>query len=315
MNKIIATSSALLVLFTLSNSLFAASFDERFSPLDMNYALPQWTTGDEWAVEVQYSFKYSFYDCNELDKNATLHCNKDDDIKFNIYFKYTGEFDFYYKTRESGPVINRLSNPAFHLLWQLPKNKTFKWFDIGLEHNSDGQTTSANKKDEDTTSATYGQYITKIENNIGNHKYFDTLSRSADYISLSLGGKHGSEDRDKFSLIAKVYDDGEESNITWGSLAGTNTQFKDYDLININFSSQLDASYDHFKNIVFGAEYKVGLQGFNTDSIDLNLITLWQPGSGWQIPLLLRVHLGPMDRLSNYTQSINSFGLGVAFSY
>lgn len=302
-----------ILMCSACGSAIAEGFSNRFEPLGMNYALPQWTDGDEWAMEVNYSFKYTLFNCELWAETPLLGCKSDDDVRFNFYFKYNGEFDFYADSRESGPVINRTSNPAFHLLFKLKDRKNIEWFDIGIEHRSDGQVVDANDKDTDPGSPTFGQYLTQIAYQNDNHKYFDYLSRGANYLSLSVGGKFGNGG--KFSLSGKVYDSSEESYITWGELAGEDVKFKDYDLIRLNVSKAFKLDSLKFPVVTLGAEYTVGLEGFNTDSIDINLITPWRSTSGWEIPILIRAHFGPMDRLSDYTQERNSIGVGVAFSY
>jgi hypothetical protein len=52
-------------------------------------------------------------------------------------------------TRTSGPVINRISNPAIHIFNRIPGKSLplgIRYFDIGFEHRSDGQVTEINIK-------------------------------------------------------------------------------------------------------------------------------------------------------------------------
>ena len=288
------------------------TFSERFQPYDTNYALMQGTKDDERAVEVQYSFKYLFYNCEFWEAESLVGCTSNNKAK--LFFSYTGEFDFYMGTRESGPVINRVSNPALHFrVDDTDENPIIDWVDFGVEHRSNGQVVDVNEVDNDPASPTFGQFLTQIEYQAGNHKYFDTLSRSANYINLAMGVETDATRRIKFSYKFYFNDD---SNITWGPLAGTDTEIDDYDLLNIDYSETFDIGFQHFPELTFGVEYVIGREGFDTDSVDINLIIPWEmDGKGWQIPFLIRAHIGPMDRLSDYTQSRNSIGFGVAFSY
>jgi len=63
-----------------------------------------------------------------------------------LFFTCSGEFDIYVGKRGSSPVLNRISNPAFHWVlartgsdFSAPEGRTR--IDFGLEHESDGQTT------------------------------------------------------------------------------------------------------------------------------------------------------------------------------
>lgn len=296
------------------SSAHASEFNNRFMPYDMNYALSQWTADDEWAAEVQYSFKYIFYNCILHNEKNVFGCQENAKSKAHLYLKYTGEFDFYAGSRDSGPVINRTSNIALQVRWDMQATaKYLKWYDIGIEHRSDGQVTDANLKDDDPASPSVGQYLTEIEYQKGNHEYFDTLSRGADYISLSFGG--ALSDSIKYSLKYKIYDNTEESNITWGELAGTDTDFADYDLMTFSIAKKISTGKDGIRIITLAADYTAGRGGLDTDSIDVSLIIPLKSEDGWDIPLLIRAHAGPMDRLSDYTRSRDSIGVGLAFSF
>lgn len=304
----------ILLLLLANKTALSASFDERFEPLGLNYAIAQWTDEDDWAIEVNYAFKYTLFNCEDWVDAPLIGCKKDDDIRFNFYFKYIGEFDFYAGTRDSGPVINRTSNPAFHFLFKLKGRKYVDWFDIGIEHRSNGQVTDADDIDTNPTSPTFGLHQTEIEDQNNNHEYFDTISRSADYLSISLGGSFGKNLN--YSVSGKIYNSStEESNITWGKLAEKGVKFKDYDLLSLSINKKFMLTNTHIQHIILGAEYTIGLEAFNADSLDVNLIIPWQSSSGWEIPLLVRAHIGPMDRLSNYAKEINSIGIGLVFTY
>jgi len=173
--------TALMFSFT-SASASSNGFGDRFFPYGTNYALPQFTNGDDRAFEVQYSFKYILFDCEKSQLIPPIKCSTDDGKGLNVYFSFTGEFDFYLGSRESGPVVNRTSNPVFHMRWDILEKKSsdyIEWYDIGFEHRSDGQVVSADLQDSNPASPTFGQYLTEIELQNGNHEYFDTLSRGA----------------------------------------------------------------------------------------------------------------------------------------
>lgn len=284
---------------------------ERFKPYKMNYAIWQYTKSDDNAAEVQYSLKYDIID---LQRQQDMH---------NFYLSYTGKFDFYMGTRDSGPVINRTSNPAAHYRYgaHVGDNSTL-WLDIGIEHRSNGQVTDANAKDESPTSPTNGQYLAQIEYGKGNHEYFDGISRGSNYVSITPGwryrdrDKSGVEyDREKLEIEGKIYFSN-DSNITWGPFAGSSRRFIDYDLARILYSHTQTFGFVHFKDATIGFEYVIGTNGFATDSVDVYLIVPWYSRtSEWKIPFIVKSHFGPMDRLSNYTHSLQSVGLGLALAY
>lgn len=295
---------------------------ERFQSFDKNYMMWQWTKGDEQSMEVQYSLKYIYF------KNSVT-----DDTEFNSYFSYTGKFDFYMETRDSGPVINRVSNPALHFRLEskepevcrktretlecqkykmTKKYPNFQWIDFAVEHRSDGQVVDAKAKDDNPASPTFGKYLAQIEYEKGNHQYFDSISRGSNYFSLSAGSELMKELLVEVS--PKLYFTN-DSDITWGKYAGSGTSFTDFDLL------RTKATYTWYQaekeRLTLGLEYTIGKKAFATDSLDVYLIVPCRFGTlnNWNLPLMLKAHTGPMDRLSDYSKPINSIGVGVAFAY
>lgn len=283
---------------------------KRFQPYKMNYAIYQFTSSDEDAIEVQYSLKYNLID---LEKDKVTH---------NVYLSYTGKFDFYMGTRDSGPVINRTSNPAAHYRYGERVNDNNKyWLDVGIEHRSNGQVTDANAKDNNPTSPTYGQYLAQIEYDKGNHQYFDGISRGANYVSITPAWTYRKiddgfyYDRDKLEIETKIYFSN-DSNITWGPYTGSDRRFSDYDLVRILYSHTQTFDFVHLRDATIGFEYVFGKKGFDTDSIDVFLVVPWYSKTReWKIPVIVKSHFGPMDRLSNYTQSMRSVGVGLALAF
>jgi hypothetical protein len=300
---------------------------QRFKPYGLNYGIWQFTEDDEQALEVQYSFKYALYDCQRYNEKGWFGCGKDARTKLSGFFSYTGKFDFYMFTRNSSPVINRTSNPALHAnLEHEHNNGLFAWGDLGIEHRSNGQVVEVNTKDTNPASPTFGQYQTEIEYQKGNHEYFDRLSRDANYFNLAIGVKRMSEPNPKaiwldrktetnLDLGVKLYFT-DDSDVTWGKYAGTGSRFKDFDLVRLRAHHTVKGLHNKFPEIIVGLEYLIGRKAFSTDSLDLYLIAPFiSKNGGWEIPLMLKGHLGPMDRLSDYTRSVNSIGVGLVFSY
>lgn len=271
-----------------------------------------WTQNDEWALRAHYSFKYSF--CGPRirradEKRESLSvassfslCPRGDFARqIELFLAYTGEFDFYLGTRNSGPVINRLSAPGLFLRIPLKAVFSGNWSDadsveLGLEHRSNGQVADAVSAR--GTRSAQGNYIA------GNHQYFDTVSRGANYLVLALDrrellGNKGLDLRAKLRIsIGK-----QDSDVTWGPLANSGRRFSDYDRLDIRMS------YELAKLHRLEVQWRVGDKGFETDS--------WTFGWRWnfgEVPLYLRLHYGPMNTLSNYTQKQTSIGFGLLFS-
>jgi hypothetical protein len=298
---------------------------QRFKPYGLNYGIWQFTKDDEQALEVQYSFKYALYDCRRYNETGWFGCSRDARTKLSGFFSYTGKFDFYMFTRNSSPVINRTSNPALHAHFEHEHDDgLLAWGDLGIEHRSNGQVVEVNSRDTNPASPTFGQYQTEIEYQKGNREYFDRLSRDANYVNLAIGVKRMSNpipeafwlDRKtetNLDLGLKLYFT-DDSDVTWGKYAGTGSRFKDFDLVRLRAHHTLKGLGEVFPEVIVGLEYLIGRKAFSTDSLDLYLITPFI-GWGWEIPFMVKAHFGPMDRLSDYTRSVNSIGTGVVFSY
>lgn len=95
----------------------------RLRPYEPSHMLFNKAQNDEWAIRAHYSFQYSIYPtrrevpCEQV-RFADANLLTLVEPAYDIYFSYTGEFDFYAGTRPSGPVVNRTSNPALHARFQ-----------------------------------------------------------------------------------------------------------------------------------------------------------------------------------------------------
>src|SRR5712691_2744880 len=142
----------------------------RFSAYEPNYAVWRHASGDENAIRVHYSFRHLFTapDCmsayrrentsaewkdmsaehKKATAEAALECLNSYDSRYQIFLSFTGEFDFYMTTRDSSPVINRVSSPGLHYRRYTPASGwlQMKWWDVAVEHKSDGQATDARDK-------------------------------------------------------------------------------------------------------------------------------------------------------------------------
>lgn len=309
----------------------------RFSAYQPNYAIYQATEDDDNSIEVHYSFKYlltrpdciSEYRYKNKSASDALTCINAYKQRSEWYFSYTGEFDFYMGTRDSGPVINRISNPAFHRRQYLGNRyiwdrASISWFDIGIEHRSDGQVIDVDDKVNDPSSVNNGRFKTQVELENGNREYFDALSRGANYISLeakmNIGDAHKlKKECDKtitcfefWASVKPIYLT-HDSNITWGPLANSNVKISDYDRFKFIIADTFNTGWSLIPKIELGGEWVLGDELLKTDSQDISVFLPLRIKDGWKIPLYIRAHFGPLSTLSDYTKEQNSIGIGLKF--
>lgn len=259
-----------------------------------------WAGRDEAAVRVQYSFKYSIYGCPGRAGLTPERLVSASSLDSEVFLAYTGQFDFYMGTRDSGPVINRLSMPGIH--WRLPlqflRAQTADTTSVvlSLEHRSDGQVFEPTKGT--------GPAQTQLAYAQKDRALFDTISRGSNYVGLtaqtdvSLGGR-------TVGLVGiwRGYLS-QDSQVTWGPLAGRGYSIADHDRVWLRASTQADGIG------LFDVAWRVGDAMFKTDSFDIG----WQAPPKLGLPWYVRAHVGPMNTLSNYTQRQDSLGVGLRFS-
>ena len=302
----------------------SACAPSRFRGYEPTYAIYKWTQDDESTIRAHFSFRYLIFtaDCvgayrrtsaapdrkQALDK--LTECFRTDKRQHEWYLMYTGEFDFYWGTRASGPVINRVSNPGFHYrLYNGPRER-LEWFDFGIEHRSDGQTTDV--RDEVVTAAGKVK-VAELAYQKGDHAYFDTVSRDTNYLTAETHYL-ASDSLDLYARVKFLYF-GNETEITWGPLADQNVKMRDYDrfrfILNYTFGGR-KADKTRSEQLAVFAEWTVGDKALQSDSLNLGLYLPVTTRMG-RLPLFARLHLGPMETLSNYTKSQSSLGIGLMF--
>lgn len=305
------------------------------------YAVHQWTEGDENSLRLHYSFRYTLFvpDCLAAYGAATLNeqrlaapastASKEDreyaraerrsaaeaalaclrrfDERDEWYVMYTGEFDFYMGTRPSGPVVNRISNPGMHYrrYYKRPDDASWglAWWDLGIEHRSDGQTTNPHALTHEN------QFRTQVAFENNDHAYLDSVSQDTNFVAIEAEhyiGKH----LDLRTRLKAFYFDNDTA-ITWGPLANEDIEMADYDrlrlLASVRIGPERPSPADEMRLLL---EWTVGDKGLKTDSFNLGFYLPLRPGN-FRIPLFFRAHYGPLHTLSDFAREQNSVGIGL----
>lgn len=300
----------------------ALSDGARLTAYEDNYAVwqrmrtPGWAAPDEAALRARISFKYTFCGppsraSGSAARGAEVAATPADSMcptsgrwrDTELYFAYTAEFDFYAGTRPSGPVIGRVNAPG--LFVRLPARAFLgsDWqaddgLELGLQHRSDGQTTEVDTpRDAETARQRYA---------LGDHRYFDTISRGANFLLVGLDKQVPKMPPGQALLLRarlRLYLGTQDADVTWGPRAGTGSRFSDYDRL------EWQAWWTLNERLKLDAQWRVGDRGAATDSWTLGL-----EFKALGVPWYLRYHRGPMNTLSNYTQRQDSLGLGLRFT-
>lgn len=306
---------------------------ERFAAFHDNYLLWNqmsnngWTQHDERALRGQVSVKYSIANCPQRREKDSRALEQDPTVAesadmgqrlagIEVFVSYTNRFDFYLGSRDSGPVINRVSNPGLHLrlppgfFTGKPGNRRDTW-QLSFEHMSDGQVVEpvTNADDQQRAQRAYER---------GDHRFFDTVSRGMNYVAIqgewvwALSGGDDDKQGTKLDLRAKVksYVGRSDSAITWGPLAGQGLSFANYERVKVRVGLYVHELGRFELTTQFGdsglrhASHTLGWQK-NIRSDTLN----------FELPLFVQLHSGPMNTLSNYTQRQDSVGIGLRVAY
>lgn len=249
----------------------------RLLPYEPNWFI--WIKPDYDDATLRSHLSFS-YDISSLNNNiSNSNC---------LFFSYTGEFDFYLSTRESSPVINRINNPALH--WRYQELQFINWLDVGLQHKSNGQA---------GTITTIAQ-ISQARQASFNHQeyYFDGLSRSENYISTTIN--IGNPSNTSYWISVKHYLKSSEDAVYWGKYSDGNISLQDFEKYKLTINKKI-----HDGEISF--EWIWGNTWLANDSADIS----YARKILGEIPIYIRYHAGPMNNLSNYSQSNNYIGIGI----
>lgn len=244
---------------------------------DPNYIVARDSDGDDDGLRGKISLRYWFSSAPDR----------------KLYFKFTNEFDWYPDTRDSGPVVGRTFNPG--AIWRQPTAfdgaPQLKWIEGGYEHRSNGQATEVTGAGAAAAQQAYAN---------GEHRYFDNISRGSDYFVFGVRAELSA--RTALNAKLKAYVD-KDSAITWGPLANSATTISDYDRFTLRYlwNEKGLPSVD--------IEWTLGDRGLKTDSLNVGLGL----GELCTIPIYARLHFGPLNTLSNYTERQTMVGIGANF--
>lgn len=266
------------------------SFPLRLQPYEPSYFIWRYATHDQNALAAHYSFRYLLNDPAE----TTSDCGyKFWSCKSEFYLSYTGDFDFYYSTRPSSPVVNRTNNPAIHWRWVYDLGT---WVDAGLEHRSNGQVLDVSDP-----------AVVEQSRQAYNHKdyaFLDRISRSANFVSVSAARRWkniSAATTHEVQVKAKWYLPGEESAVVWGPMATRTIRFSDYDRLRLIWRGWWNGKAE------YSVEAVVGDRGLSTNSWNVDL-------TGYifsSLAVYVRAHTGPFLNLSDYTSRRRSIGIGL----
>ena len=252
--------------------------------------------GNETAVSLDYSLRYDL--------------NNETDDGLQIFAAYEGAFDFYAGTRESDPVVNRVSRPSLVVRYSTGKSDTSKWWpvwsSVAVEHTSNGQATEPTK---DNYRRCYG-FEEGSEERLS---CLDGLSRSYGiYFALEARWKTDWEFLKLFDLklngLRFVPPNSNDQNVwkdgkveRWDLMTG-------YDVFDLFFQGEI------ISEISWGLRKKIG--GEWEPAVDFYL-AYEGPfcGCDFARSVIFKYHFGPLARLSEYYRhdTTVSVGYGVFF--
>lgn len=277
------------------------------------FGIYQFTKDDDSSARLHYSFRYTVTDPGcEVPNRASSAAERVEYERMRRhgrhewYLSYTGQFDFYMGTRDSGPVINRISNPALHYRNYLGRQsglpRPMQWWDVSIEHRSTGQTTDPKLR------APNGELAAQLAQERNDHAYLDTMSQDTNFVSVEARW-----DWRRVSVWSrwKPLYFATTTAITWGPMAGSGVSIADYDRFRFILGYRLaDAGKRLIEQEWIYGEWTVGDKGLLTDSFNISVYFPFKLGQ-LNIPFFARYHHGPLHTLSDFANDQRSIGFGL----
>lgn len=303
----------LFAIYMLIQSSTAHTHETRFGNYRPNYVLVRndsLTTNDK-HIELNLSLRYRVY-------GDSLFRSK------SLALAYSGRFDFFWGSRDSSPVENRLNNPE--LLWrdadQFKYVPNVVYHQLGFGHESNGQSIDSIE-----------EYETRIDENRDDH-----VSRGWDYISYEtkfrFGQSHTGHFLDDERSIKNCNESTACGEIWWaaryffenGPLQGE----KEEAVFRRNRVGRGIASVDGLTTIIndeyiedWGWLESVGLSLSHTTGVARPFLyntlkaqirtTITFPKSQITLPLFFTYFSGYGEELTDYANRTSYFAVGIVF--
>lgn len=313
---------------TSKNKTVAPSSESlsRFTQHEENHLLLDLSGGDfDKHIDAQVSIRYY------ISEHAFANDAADDSWDYSWFVTYTGKFDFYPGVRDSGPVANRLFNPALFYAHRLNKTNGFIEFRASFEHESNGQ-------DITDTAGLISQansfYQKNQSDGITRNEAFEIakegVSRSSNFLGLGAvyrynDGKLSSDDCNRkfecvdFHFKLRTFTFGIEEDFFWISDPNQWAELTDYQSTKIQLSTHFGSVNNEKQSSKYGIEisYRTGQIDSNfgdNNTFDLSLYYNWEI-IGMVIPLMATYHSGYLSELYQFEKKSSYAMFGFQFIY
>lgn len=292
-------------------------FFKRLRPYEGTRVYADYWRGHEMDghLDVQYSFRYLFTNPKRL-----LQGESD----YEVSFTFSGEFDFFASTRDSGPVIGRRYNPG--VMYQKVYAESEGWvaFSFGIEHESNGQTIDTPKTLYSQMQANKNRYSNRYPN-LENSYYLemstDGISRSTEVFG-AIGAVYRMNLRDTrwdlckmdircFELYFKFRD-------SWGDVEDDVFWAPEQEANLLEHQGTQLAIYTGFEgeqslSLVYRTGQLNGGKPGEKNTWDLSYTNNIQFSNDWSLPLIVSYHYGYLEELSLYSEKSSYFSIGLYF--
>lgn len=277
-------------------------------------------------LDVQYSLKYLFTNPEKL-----LECKDsvvtDDCTDFEVSFTFTGEFDFFAGTRESGPVIGRRYNPGVMFQRVYAKPSGLFAYSLSVEHESNGQSTNSIESLralETEFRELYQDEHPDIPDSYYLEMATDTISRSTEAfwgVGAAYRYNHnavGLDECDNDWSCVEFYFKFRESFLDVEDEVFWDPEMLDASLLEhqgtqISAYSEFDDG-NQFVSLVYRTGEVFGGSPGSKNTFNLSYFYNLPIGSNFKLPLIATYHYGYLEELHRYSYKTSFFSLGLFFS-
>ncbi|GAB58270.1 hypothetical protein [Rheinheimera nanhaiensis] len=292
----------------------------RFEQHENNVVYADYWRGDklDGHLDVTISARYLLTTPYESERNKTFD--------WAAFFAFTGEFDFFYGTRASGPVEGRRFNPGLHFVYVPNPKINYGWREwrFSLEHESNGQSVD----DNDALSALAVQYYEKYAESEGISRTrslelaTESVSRSSDFIAFgglySVAGINCRLCPYQYNMQFKLRNIiGEaEDNVFW-VMGETSPKIEDYQGSELTFSfywSPQQSGPKHELRFNYRTGQLLGADTFKRNTFDLSYYYNLNVFSV-TLPVTITYHHGYLEELYRYSEKSSYLLLGLHFLY